>query len=217
MEELVRVLRKDRIIEDPYFDTYVCLDIETTSRPANRVIEIGAVKVIRGRVSRVYTRLVDPGMKIPREITKLTGITDSMVSGRRNIWQVLPELKEFIGSHIIVGHDVIQNDMKNLIAVGGACGIEFDNPVFDTLHFSREFIQGTCGLGSLCELLWVNWEGRHRAANDAMANQEVFEKLKTIHFMVNNENIHLSPKEITRIAKNHGAYSGLNLKFQTAY
>lgn len=118
MEELVRVLRKDRIIEDPYFDTYVCLDIETTSRPANRIIEIGAVKVIRGRVSKVYTRLVDPGMKIPREITRLTGITDSMVSGRRNIWQVLPELKEFIGSHIIVGHDVIQNDMKNLIAVG---------------------------------------------------------------------------------------------------
>ena len=53
MEELVRVLRKDRIIEDPYFDTYVCLDIETTSRPANRIIEIGAVKVIRGRVSKV--------------------------------------------------------------------------------------------------------------------------------------------------------------------
>ncbi len=217
MEELVRVQRKEKVVTNPYFDTYVCLDIETTSRPANRIIEIGAVKVIRGKVAKVYTRLVDPKMKIPREIVRLTGITDAMVSGRRTIWQVLPELKEFMGDHVIVGHDLINNDMKNLISVGNSCGIEFDNPVFDTLNFSREFIDGSCGLGKLTELLWVNWEGRHRAANDALATSEVFEKLKTIYHMTTNESIKLTPKEITKIARNHDSYSGLTLKFQPAF
>lgn len=207
-------VRKENIKDHPFFDSYVCLDIETTARPMNRIIEIGAVLVMRGRVEKVYSRLVNPGIHIPREIIQLTGITDRMVTGRRNIWQILPELKEFIGDHIIVGHDLINNDMKNLMSVGSACGISFDNQVFDTLKFAREFMPGTCGLSHLTDLLSVPWDGRHRAANDARANLEVFEKLKILYYMMTREGIRLNEKEIAKVARNPENYLGIQDKYR---
>lgn len=214
---LHKQVRKENIIDHPYFDSYVCLDIETTSRPLNRIIEIGAVLVIRGRIAKVYTRLVDPGIHIPREIVQLTGITDRMVAGRRNIWQILPELKEFVGDYIIVGHDLINNDMKNLISAGSACGISFDNQVFDTLTFARKFMPGTGGLSQLTDLLSVPWDGRHRAKNDAQANLEVFEKLKIIYYMMTREGIRLNEKEIEKVARNPDSYRGIRDKFRFSY
>ena len=218
MEDAIRrSVLKENIIQQPYFESYVCLDIETTSRPANRIIEVGAVLVVRGRPVRTFTRLVDPGIRIPREIARLTCIDDRMVRGRRNIWQILPELRDFIGDRIIVGHDLIANDMKNLISAGQACGINFDNQVFDTLHFARRFLEGTCGLSHLTELLAVPWEGRHRAVNDARANMEVFEKLKILYYMMDREGIRLNEREITRVARNPESYMGIQDKFRFSY
>ena len=208
---------KGKSIKHPYFDTYVCLDIETTSRPTSRIIEIGAVLVIRGRVAKTFNRLVDPGIRIPREIVQLTGITDRMVDGRRTIWRILPELKEFIGDRIIVGHDVINNDMKNLNRVGQSSGINFNNDVFDTLHFARKFMPGTCGLSHLTEILNVPWEGRHRAGNDAMANMEVFEKLKILYYMKTREDIDINDQEIASVARNPESYAGIHDKIRFSY
>lgn len=204
---------REHIVTKPNFDTYVCLDLETTSRPRNRIIEIGAVLVVNGRVKKSFKKLVDPGIHIPNEITRLTGITNSMVSGRRSIWQILPELKEFVGDRIIIGHDIIRNDMKILIQTAERCGIEFDNPLFDTLAFSRTLFPGNCGLGEMTELLEVPWETRHRAYHDAYANMEVFEKLKLIYIMSESEGIHLGRKEIARIARHPERYVGVSEKY----
>lgn len=216
-DALKRPSRKGKVLQNPYFDSYVCLDIETTSRPHNRIIEIGAVLVIGGREVKAFNRLVDPGIRIPREIVQLTGITDSMVGGRRNIWRILPELKEFIGDRIIVGHDLINNDMKNLSSVGGACGLEFENQVFDTLRFARSFMPGTCGLSQLTELLAVPWENRHRAGNDARANMEVFEKLKILHYMKTREEIDIDSGDIARVARNPESFLGIRDKSRFSY
>ncbi|MFZ2258621.1 MAG: 3'-5' exonuclease [Clostridiaceae bacterium] len=214
---LPKQVRKGKSQDHPYFDSYVCLDIETTARPMNRIIEIGAVLVIRGRIEKVFTRLVNPGIHIPREIIQLTGITDRMVTGRRNIWQILPELKDFVGDYIIVGHDLVNNDMKNLMSAGNACGISFDNPVFDTLKFAREFMPGTCGLSHLTDLLCVPWDGRHRATNDARANLEVFEKLKILYYLLTREGIGLNEKEIAKVARNPEKYVGIQDKYRFSY
>ena len=218
MEDAVNnMVHKENILFCPFFDTYVCLDIETTSRPMNRIIEIGAVLVVKGRLEKTFKRLVDPGIKIPREIVQLTGITDRMVKGRRRIWQILPELKEFIGDRIIVGHDLINNDMKNLISVGNHCGVDFDNQVFDTLEFALGFMPGTCGLSNLTDILDVPWEGRHRAHNDARATMEVFEKLKILFYMAEGEGIRLNEHEIAKVARNPESYAGVQEKFRFSF
>ena len=63
---------------------YVVFDLETTGlSPINdEITEIGAVKVIDGKVSDTFEMLVKPNQKISQKITDLTGITNEMVCYR---------------------------------------------------------------------------------------------------------------------------------------
>ena len=61
-------------------ESYVAVDLEMTGLHAktDRILEIGAVKVEKGKCSSVFHRMVDPKIKVPIQITELTGITDEM-------------------------------------------------------------------------------------------------------------------------------------------
>ena len=62
-------------------DTYVVFDIETTgfSPVSDKIIEIGAVKVEKGKITDRFSTFVNPRVPIPFRITQLTSITDAMV------------------------------------------------------------------------------------------------------------------------------------------
>ena len=61
-------------------ESYVAVDLEMTGLHAktDRILEIGAVKVEKGKCSSVFHRMVDPKIKVPIQITELTGITDEI-------------------------------------------------------------------------------------------------------------------------------------------
>ncbi len=63
-------------------DTYVVFDIETTGFSAayDKIIEIGAVKVINGKIDSKFSEFINPLIPIPFRIEQLTGINDSMVA-----------------------------------------------------------------------------------------------------------------------------------------
>lgn len=70
---------------------FVAFDIETTGLNAvnDRMTEIGAVIFRGSEILKEFNTFVDPGMHIPEDITKLTGITDSDVAGappKRRPW-----------------------------------------------------------------------------------------------------------------------------------
>ncbi len=85
-------------------DTYVVFDLKTTGFSAigDKIIEIGAVKVVAGEIIDSYNRFVNPGIPIPFEITKSTGITDDMVLKAPAIEEVLPEFLSFVGDAVLV-------------------------------------------------------------------------------------------------------------------
>ena len=62
-------------------DAYIALDLETTglSPKSDRILEIGAARVLNGVVEARYSTLINPRMEIPAKITELTGITQEMV------------------------------------------------------------------------------------------------------------------------------------------
>ena len=65
-------------------DTYIALDLETTGlNPSrDRILEIGAVRVVDGQIEETYETLVNPGRKLDKRIEELTGITEEMTPER---------------------------------------------------------------------------------------------------------------------------------------
>ena len=93
----------------PLADTTFCvLDLETTggNREHDSITEVGVVKVRGGECLGTFQTLVNPGRAIPPRISVLTGLTDAVVAPAPRIEAVLPSLLEFLGSGVIVGHNV---------------------------------------------------------------------------------------------------------------
>ena len=119
--------------------SYVVFDIETTglSQSYDEIIEIAAVKVYQGGIVDTFETFVNPKMPIPKKITELTSIDDSMVRDALTIEEVLPKFMDFCQGSIMVAHNakfdvgMIYKDIKKL-------GLDYEQlPVIDTLNLFR--------------------------------------------------------------------------------
>ena len=86
---------------------FVVFDLETTgAKPGpSRITEIGAYRVVNGRVTESFQTLVNPEMRIPPFIVGLTRITDEMVKDAPLFADVAAGFLEFIGDSILVAHN----------------------------------------------------------------------------------------------------------------
>jgi len=87
---------------------FCVIDFETTGLSAlsDDIIEIGAVKVLEGKIVDSFQSFVKPNVPIRETITRLTGITEETVQEAPTLAHVLPKLRDFIGDEVIVGHNV---------------------------------------------------------------------------------------------------------------
>ena len=166
-------------------DEYVVFDIETTGFSAkhNKIIEIGAIKVVNGEAVDMFSSFVYPQCKIPYKITELTGITDDMVREAKTIDEVLPKFMEFIGDSVVVAHNAgfdtgfIKKNCNDL-------GLEFNNTVLDTVTLARFLYPELkrVKLNVVAKHLGISLENHHRAVDDAKATAEIlmisFKKLR---------------------------------------
>ena len=106
-------------------DTYVVFDLETTgfSPDKNKIIEIGAVKVVHGEITERFSTFVNPEVPIPYRIEELTSIRDDMVIDAPKIETILPQFMEFCGDAIMVAHNA-DFDMSFIIKNCERQGIE---------------------------------------------------------------------------------------------
>ena len=170
-------------------DTFVVFDIETTglSKETESITEIGAVKVVDGKIIDRFSTFVNPERPIPTEITKLTGITNEMVADAPVITEILPKFLEFCQDAVLVAHNANFDTGFIRLNAERKCGIEVKNTVLDTLELARALLPELKKhkLDIVCEQLGVSLEGHHRAVNDAEATAEVF--LKFIGMLVEKE------------------------------
>ena len=170
-------------------DTFVVFDIETTglSKETESITEIGAVKVVDGKIIDRFSTFVNPERPIPTEITELTGITNEMVADAPVITEILPKFLEFCQDAVLVAHNANFDTGFIRLNAERKCGIEVKNTVLDTLELSRALLPELKKhkLDIICEQLGVSLEGHHRAVNDAEATAEVF--LKFIGMLVEKE------------------------------
>jgi len=159
--------------------TFTVLDTETTGLdPAggDRIVSLGAVRVVNGRVLRqeTFEQLVNPGRRVPAVATAIHGLTDAMVSDAPPIDQVLPDLARFAEDTVLVGHD-LGFDLRFLEPAARSAGVELKHPVLDTLLLDATLYPGQPDhtLEAIAARLGVSVVGRHTALGDALVTAEV--------------------------------------------
>lgn len=161
-------------------DTYVVFDIETTgfSAKSDRIIEIGAVKVEKGKIVDRFSTFVNPEIPIPFRIEKLTSINDSMVINAPKIEEVLPKFMEFCEGAVMVAHNA-DFDMSFISANCERQGLSCDFTIVDTVAMSRYLIigLGRYKLDNVAKALGIVLEHHHRAVDDAECTALIFQKL----------------------------------------
>ena len=162
--------------------TFCVLDLETTGAapPDSAITEVGAVKLRGGECLGTFQTLVNPGVGIPPEITVLTGITQAMVFPAPPIEAVLPSFLEFLGSSVIVGHNV-RFDLRFLQAALGNAGHQpLSNRWVDTCALARRLVRDevpNCQLGTLADRMRLAHQPSHRALADALATGDLLHAL----------------------------------------
>jgi DNA polymerase-3 subunit epsilon/ATP-dependent DNA helicase DinG len=156
--------------------TIVALDLETTglSAKTDKITEIGAVRFKGNRVEAEWHSLINPGIRIPPYITKLTGITDSMVRNAPTIHEVLDDLTAFVGDAPVLGHNV-RFDLSFL----RQHQILHNNEALDTYEIAAVLLPnaGRYRLGALGQALGVLLPATHRALDDAHVTRAVYRHL----------------------------------------
>lgn len=86
---------------------FIAFDLETTGTVAgvDRIVELGAVRFLNGVPEAAFATLVNPGILIPPEATRVNKITDDMVSGKPYIIDLLDALTDFCGELPLVVHN----------------------------------------------------------------------------------------------------------------
>lgn len=159
--------------------SFCVIDLETTGLNVERdvIINAAAVKVKKGGITKIYESYVKPEQSIPPESIKWHGITESMLADKPSICEVLPELLDFIGDSIIVGHH-INFDLRMLerhVKECYAASIE-GAPWLDTMLLHKLVMENNTStqLDDLMDIYIVDTHQRHRALGDSIATTRVF-------------------------------------------
>ena len=154
----------------------VALDIETTGLDVTSdcIIEIGAVRFNNRRIEAEWTTLINPRKSISSFITRLTGITNSMVQNAPVLLAILPELIDFVGDLPVVGHNVAFD--LSFINMAGALR---RNDSIDTYDLASVLMPRASryNLSALAQQLGVLQPATHRALDDAKATHAVYIEL----------------------------------------
>ena len=178
-------------IRDANFDTFVAFDLETTglSPKIDSIIEIGAIKVVGGRIVEseqfIFQELAKPfDRKLSEEVQQLTGITPEDVKDARQMWEVFADFMAFAGNGVLVGFNCISFDGKFLQRAGRYSHIIMENKFFDVQRYAVQFMETLDlrdkkpSLESLADCLGVENPRAHRALPDAVTTAKIFLKLR---------------------------------------
>ncbi|MDD6058693.1 MAG: PolC-type DNA polymerase III, partial [Clostridiales bacterium] len=201
-------------------ETYVVFDLETTgfSPEKNKIIEIGAVKVVEGAIVERFSTFVNPEVPIPFRIEELTSIRDDMVMGAPKIEEILPEFIEFCKDAILVAHNA-EFDMSFLHKNCERQKIPCQFTSIDTVALARILMPQLkrFKLDTVAKALGVALDNHHRAVDDAACTAEIFVKFirmlkdREIHTLDKiNHMSSTSPEAVWKLPTHHAILLAAN-------
>lgn len=163
----------------------VAFDLETTGKDPerDRVTEFCFIE-LDGNLSEQarWSRLVDPGMTIPKEIQDLTGITQEMVAGQPPFATHAARIQALIKDAVLVAHNHTFDVqfLNRELRLAGQAGIAVDHPCIDTLFIERHVNAHRLG-ETYKRYTGQEMSGAHRSEADALATIEVLRRQRAAH------------------------------------
>lgn len=153
------------------------VDIETSGINAayNKIIEIGIIKTIDGKIVKKFKTLVNPNTFIDPFIQNMTGIKAEDLEKAPTFYDIKDELFEILKDSAFAAHSVrfdygfIRNEFKK-------AGISFSSKHFCTVKLARLLYPNLrrYNLDSIIENFNITCQNRHRAYDDAKVIYEFF-------------------------------------------
>ena len=175
---------------------YTVVDTETTglSTESCCLIEVSALRVREGRVAAEFSTLIRPPW---REVQKngqwqegyvddfiqgLTGITDEMLEGAPLPEEALPQVEDFLGRDLLLGHNVGFDTAFLYDSFQKYLGRPLGNNSLDQLRLARNLLPQLPHhrLGDVAAALGVPYQGAHRALADCWITYGCYEKLRAL-------------------------------------
>lgn len=160
------------------------VDIETTggSPKYHRIIEIAVLLVDHGQVVKRWQSFVQPGVSIPENIHRLTGITDSDVEPAPVFEELAETLSALFDDRVFVAHNA-RFDHGFLKAEFKRCGMQFRPKVLCSVKFSRHLYPQfkRHSLNHIIKRFGFSIQNRHRAMDDAEVIWKFFLASSQIH------------------------------------
>ena len=174
---------------------YIVIDTETTGLDYefNDLIEVCAVRYSAGQPIDKFSSLIQPPLShcyddesddwksqyVDVYITELTGITNDMLSTAPTADQVIPKFLDFIGSALLIGHNV-NFDINFLYDAAEKCGQVLSNNFIDTLRICRKVFPELKNhrLQDITTVFGIDHSAAHRAEPDCIATAQCYELVR---------------------------------------
>ena len=177
---------------EPVYTSFVAFDLERTGRlkgeafDQDKIIEIGAVKVVKGEIVATFDQLVDPQKEMLYRVIKITGIKPGMLRGKPTSDKAVRDFLDFAGDSVLIGHSLDDNDLPPIRHVAKKLQLPFLNKHYDTFRLAQ-LLQEQHGfehtnLEYLSDKLQVKPQGFHRADADAATTAMVYLKLRALYY-----------------------------------
>lgn len=159
----------------------VIIDLETTGfePQADSIISIGAWHITGTEWDEndgSYYEEVNPGMKIPSHIERLTGISNQMVANAAPIQEVLPRFLNYVDNRLVIAHGIGHDKAFLRTALWRCQKRTWNYRMLDTMLLAKWLAPQTkpFDLDSVMQHYDISVSHRHHALEDAKATGELW-------------------------------------------
>ncbi|MCK5845801.1 MAG: ribonuclease H-like domain-containing protein [Bacteroidales bacterium] len=175
----------------------IFFDLETTGINAarDRIVEIGAIKVMPNGAELKLEQRINPGIKIPRQTSNIHGIFDEDVKDMPTFKEFAPELIQFFENADLAGYNSNRFDVPLLAEEFLRADIDFDMKNRKLIDVQTIFMKMEQRSLSAAYKFYLNkkMENAHAAMADVQATYDVFkaqlDRYKEIPYEDKNGNL----------------------------
>lgn len=163
---------------------FCVFDLETTggNHEKDKIIEIGLVKIRNLEITETKSFLIQPEIRIPDFIQKLTSIKQSDVEHSPKIEDVIDEVLEFMGEDILVAHNSSFDVPFFNSVLRRLNKEELENKSICTNLMTKYLIPNlmNSNLNYMSKIFGISHKKAHRALDDAIATAKLLLKFLDI-------------------------------------